>query len=168
MDVMELGAIGELVGGVGSAVGGVAVLATLIYLAVQVRHAREQIRQQGEESLVRQIASAFDPVYEGRNAEILWEGLSNPEASSGADRFVFDLMMRRHVGTLVRVRRQVDSGVIPADWVPPLSELYRAVFASTPGGQAWFISHQEAYRGELELFGLIDRPANEHSRQREA
>ncbi len=34
MDVMELGAIGELV-------GGVAVIATLIYLAIQVRHTAE-------------------------------------------------------------------------------------------------------------------------------
>ncbi len=74
-------------------------------------------------------------------------------------------MMRRQVGTLVRVRRQVESGVLSADWVRPLSDLYRTAFASTPGGQAWFASHQEEYRGELELFGLIDRPEDENSLQ---
>lgn len=37
MDIIELGAIGELV-------GGVAVFVTLVYLAVQVRHGRNDLR----------------------------------------------------------------------------------------------------------------------------
>ena len=38
MDIMELGAIGELV-------GGVAVIGSLIYVGLQVRHSAEQARQ---------------------------------------------------------------------------------------------------------------------------
>ena len=38
MDLTQLANLGEFIGGVGSAVGAVAVLATLIYLAVQVKH----------------------------------------------------------------------------------------------------------------------------------
>ena len=39
MDIMELGAIGELV-------GGVAVLVTLIYLAVQIRQGNERAKRE--------------------------------------------------------------------------------------------------------------------------
>ena len=53
MDIMELGAIGELV-------GGVAVLATLVYLAVQVREGRRDLRLQSEFNLTDRLAqSAF-------------------------------------------------------------------------------------------------------------
>ncbi len=48
MDIMELGAIGELV-------GGVAVLATLVYLAVQTRNNTQAIRS----STYSQVADSF-------------------------------------------------------------------------------------------------------------
>jgi len=38
MDLTQLAKLGEFIGGVGSVVGGIGVLATLIYLAVQIRH----------------------------------------------------------------------------------------------------------------------------------
>ncbi len=50
MNIMELGAIGELV-------GGVAVLVTLVYLAVQVRQGRRDLRLQAEFHLADRAAS---------------------------------------------------------------------------------------------------------------
>ncbi len=52
MDIMELGAIGELV-------GGVAVLVTLVYLAVQVRQGRRDLRLQAEFHLADRTAVVF-------------------------------------------------------------------------------------------------------------
>ncbi len=52
MDIMELGAIGEMV-------GGVAVLATLIYLAVQVRQGNKTERAQAHRSWTREMNHAF-------------------------------------------------------------------------------------------------------------
>ena len=50
MDIMELGAIGELV-------GGVAVLVTLVYLAVQVRHGAKATRYATTQNLVATMAN---------------------------------------------------------------------------------------------------------------
>ncbi len=47
MNIMELGAIGELV-------GGLAVLVTLVYLAVQVRHTRTDRRPSASRSPCKQ------------------------------------------------------------------------------------------------------------------
>ena len=55
----------------GEFIGGVAVLVTLIYLAIQVRSTRAQIQYRGSTDLVERIYQAYAPVYEGRNAEIL-------------------------------------------------------------------------------------------------
>jgi len=38
MDLTQLANLGEFIGGVGSVIGGIAVLVTLIYLALQIRH----------------------------------------------------------------------------------------------------------------------------------
>ncbi len=46
MDIIELGAIGELVGGIGSAVGGIAVIASLIYVGLQIRQNTQVTRVQ--------------------------------------------------------------------------------------------------------------------------
>ena len=54
MDIMELGAIGELV-------GGVAVLVTLVYLALQIRQNTSQVRLSTEERDDRQPADGHVP-----------------------------------------------------------------------------------------------------------
>ena len=46
MDIMELGAIGELV-------GGVAVIATLVYLAIQVRQSNANTRAGARQELIQ-------------------------------------------------------------------------------------------------------------------
>ncbi len=57
MDIMELGAIGELV-------GGVAVIATLIYLTVQIRHARHEVSLAGIQARATTSNSVLRPIVE--------------------------------------------------------------------------------------------------------
>ena len=73
MDIMELGALGDLV-------GGVAVLVTLVYLAIQLRQNTAAIQ-------TASYAQAAEPLYalveqisrDGEFAEIIGKGLGSPE-----------------------------------------------------------------------------------------
>ena len=82
MDLIELGAIGELV-------GGVAVLATLVYLAVQVRHARAQVTEQSVATALETMQEAFDPIYEGDHLAVFRRGL-NGEPFENEDDELYD------------------------------------------------------------------------------
>ena len=61
MDIMELGAIGELV-------GGVAVIGTLIYLATQVRHASKLARTSAHLEINQSISSILGDI--GKDLEL--------------------------------------------------------------------------------------------------
>ncbi len=149
MNILELGAIGELV-------GGVAVLVTLIYLAVQIRHAREQLKYQVETDLHTRLYDAWAPVYEGRNAEILWAGLNEPGSLDGADLFVFDLLMRRNTAVLVEAIHDHAVGATSDEWIDVLGAEYRTVLTSKPGGRAWILDNRDDYQNEIERFRLIE------------
>ena len=76
MDIMELGAIGELV-------GGVAVIATLIYLAVQVRQSSQASKIASYHQGIAQIVeSALDPDY----AALLAKSTDKDEGLTGQQR----------------------------------------------------------------------------------
>ena len=60
MDLTQLANLGEFVGGVGSALGGIAVVATLIYLAVHVR----QSTKQGAADFTYMFSSEFMRMHE--------------------------------------------------------------------------------------------------------
>ncbi len=76
MDIMELGAVGELV-------GGVAVIATLIYLALQVRQGNKESRRESYRTWVSELNRVwFEPMRDPDYMELLqqaaldWDSLS--------------------------------------------------------------------------------------------
>ena len=74
---------------------------------------------------------------------------------SDVDKFVFDLLMRRHTGALSEGLRDYHAGVISQDVLDFVGDHYRTVLASRPGGRTWFEKHREELAGEIELFDLM-------------
>ncbi len=149
MDLTQLANLGEFI-------GGVAVLVTLIYLTVQIRHARHQLRYQGETDIRTRLYDAWAPVYQGRNAEILWKGLNDPSALTEADFFVFDLLMHRHYNVLVETHRNLEAGMASQNWASSVGEEYRSILAAKPGGRAWLREHMDTHEGAAKLLGPIE------------
>ena len=76
MDIMELGAIGELV-------GGVAVIASLIYVGMQVRQSNQINRAESVRAFVRDYNTFLYKLSEQteilRRGSVDWDGLSGEE-----------------------------------------------------------------------------------------
>jgi hypothetical protein len=70
MEIQELGALGELV-------GGVAVIATLVYLAVQTRHSANEARRRSRESAFRFPRQLSLMTETRENVDVLREGLKD-------------------------------------------------------------------------------------------
>ena len=86
----------EVILDLGEWAGAIAVFVTLVYLVREVRVNANQLEKQVQTDLDAMTFSAYDPIYEGRNAEIMVTGLQRPDQLNEADAYVFNLLMHRH------------------------------------------------------------------------
>lgn len=130
MNIDELAAIAEIL-------GGVAVIASLVYLAIQLRENAKQTRLGSAISLNHLINEAFDPIYNNdRNIDIWTGGLADPSRLNSQDQAIFSLFMARLVNVLLTAFMHADHKVLETDvasrYVGSLKSLL-----NSPGGQYW-------------------------------
>ena len=116
----------------------IGVIAGLVFLAVEVRHARTAAELQTISDVtngwfVLNEAVATDP----QVAEIFVKGLYLPDSLSTVEAVQFSMYLRMFVNQVKRVSQHRELGLISdADYQSVLQEL--AQFLETPGGQKWW------------------------------
>ncbi len=98
---MALMDIAQLLGNFGEFVGAIAVVATLVYLALQIREHSNQLRVTSINAMNELINYGFDPIYNSdRNTNAWLTGLASPEELNELDRQLFELFMARLMNSL--------------------------------------------------------------------
>ncbi|NNL85874.1 MAG: hypothetical protein HKP27_09490 [Myxococcales bacterium] len=132
MDIMELGAIGELV-------GGLAVIASLIFVGLQVRQSNAVARDMSVRSIANEVGQIFlktcDPqlVQVVRRAIRDFDGLTNNEKSV-ASGFLAALFVSAQTTFAVRSSPR-----------PSRMERITASWIASPGLQSWWTASKETY-----------------------
>lgn len=146
----------DAIGAVSEILGAIAVFASLLYLARQIKFSALSTRSQMEAALGQRGFEAYDPVYQGRNAQIFFKGLSHPDNLNEEDSFVFDLLMHRQFGTMIEIARQIESGIIEPDGgiVVGFREHYNDALLRHPGARRWLSNHQPYSDQVLRQIGL--------------
>ena len=151
MDIMELGAIGELV-------GGVAVLATLIYLAIQVRQNSAAIRTTGQSQMVEPLfEQARQVVQDPDIARIVHARIFSEERLSDVDEYRFQVWASMTMYGWENLYRAFEAGAVSRDsllnsvdnmtWPKAL----RTVLGRRPGPTSKrFVAFIEAHFGDFE------------------
>ena len=132
MDLTQLANLGEFI-------GGVAVLVTLIYLAVQVRQNTSQLRQQTASTVVTNLQAAFDPIFP--NFEVYAQGLSGERELSKEDALMFATLMIRILHGMQNSYYQNREGVLAGEWEEFYGNVLR-FFLATPGGTKWWSDYR--------------------------
>ncbi len=127
----------EAIGAIAEALGAVAVIVSIMYLAVQVRQTRVQLQAQAEDAITARSFDAYSPVYEGNNASIFRRGLKCPQELSEDEAFVFRLLMDRQRGAFATIVRRARAGSISKELAKRLLADYRYLFLRTEGGRLW-------------------------------
>ncbi len=150
MNWQAIGAIGELAGAVG-------VIATLGYLAFQIRQNTQQLAQNERSSIAAAVYSSATALRENRksvfeNPEIteMWlKGMNNPVELSDADRYRFRLLMQNVLDATSAVYSQtVVTGFSPETWATQgVTTVERVV--STAGGRWFWEQFQGNYTNEF-------------------
>ena len=140
MEIQEWGAIGELV-------GGVAVIATLIYLAIQIRLNTAQARrdaihsERGAFSFPLQLCLLTESA---ENVEVLQAGLQDYSALPPSQAGRFNTLLLGLFVAYVTVVDFYQQAIIPADEFKA-SEGNFLRFLVTPGGRQWWDQTKNMY-----------------------
>ncbi len=145
MDIMELGAIGELV-------GGVAVIGSLIYLAVQVRGSAQEQRVSAMREATREMAAVTQSVSNTQErAEIWLQGLSDFGTLGPVQRLRFSAIVGHYMRLIEQLFYQNRSKrVEPEVYDGVVQQLHD--FVAYPGFEAWWPPRSRWYGKEFRHF----------------
>ena len=155
MNWEAISAIGELIGAAG-------VIATLGYLAFQIR---QNTRQMAQRELASRAAAASASakalrdsrrsVYENSEVTDIWlKGMNNPDALSENERYRFRLMVTNGIDGLWDVHSQTTvTDLSPEIWRSQGIAIVERVVASPGGRHVWALvreSYTEEFRAEVD------------------
>ena len=152
MNIIELGALGELVGSVG-------VVVTLFYLAIQLRQNTEQQKRVEIESRASAVNASAAALRENRKAvyqdaelaEIFWIGMSQPEELSEIRFLRFRILIQNILDGLWDIHsRTTLTGLSPEIW-ESLGEKAVERMIDSNGGRLVWTQFRSAYPPEFRL-----------------
>ncbi len=150
MDWDAVGALAELG-------GAVAVFATLIYLAIQVKENSVQVRLGSAIGLNHLINEAFDPIYNNdRNIHIWTTGISDPKALNEQDIAVFSLFMARLVNVLLTALMHNDYEILDTEVARRYLGSLKSILES-PGGHYWLNELEGESQLSGQMLGFLDK-----------
>ena len=156
----------EALGNLGDFLGGIAVLVTLAYLAVQMRHNTRLIRESAQLARAHALASnetrsiLLSIAQHGDLTRVFRQGLTDYASLEGEDRMRFDLAFGALVGGYSSNFTQESAFSMLSD-ANPLDRRFGASvdgignFLNTPGGRIWWQRFRHSTAPEFRAF--IDR-----------
>jgi hypothetical protein len=135
----------EDLGNLGDFIGGIAVVVTLVYLAVQVRQNNRllrantaSVRAASRTVINERLVGVNQSLVEGASlAEIFVRELSSPGSISGADRVRLHTLLQGMFISLENIQKMAQNGTIePGDWEPWSHHL--RLWLKNPGVRAWW------------------------------
>ncbi len=131
MNLVELGAVGELV-------GGFAVIGSLIYVGVQIRHnTRATRRSSARDGMADHSAVLRALMADEALAEIMIRGQLDIESLNPVERYRLDLALISWLYPLEQAFAAHRDGFYPAEFVLPVRPSIKTILSS-PGGSRWW------------------------------
>ncbi len=145
MDILELGAIGELV-------GGFAVIVTLVYFSAQLRqNTRALVSSVGVAGSGQAIAVYLPLAQDADLAELLGRGARDYEGLPETDKFRFSSFWRGALITHQGFFVQHQDGFLPPDlWGSYTRQIDAA--ACTPGFRSWWQEARGVFDGPFQVY----------------
>jgi hypothetical protein len=151
----------EDLGNLGDFVGGLAVIATLLYLAVQIRQNTRILRTSAEQT-ADPIAVIANIAQSPENAAVYHRGLADPSELSGEERTHFYLMMASTFYVLHQGYRAYQLGTQTVETWQWQSRALK-FHAAQPGVRTWWREQGHAlFDPESEFCKVVDSEIRKH------
>ena len=137
----------EAIGTIAEVVGAIAVVASLIYLARQIREANQNAAIEANERMARDYASHGSVVMSDENVEVFVRGLENFFDLSPSERVKFDHAMAGYVNLIEATLLHNEAGRIE-DVLDMLSGYLGRRLFSYPGAEQWWLHGEKTGFGD--------------------
>jgi len=144
----------EVIGATGDWAGALMVVITLFYLARQIKLNAKQLDRQISADIGNRLFQSYDPIYQGRNAEVMICGLRDDADLSDADSYIFDLLMYRQNAAMVELCASIQSADLSDEVIEGYSNHYQEMLLDYPGAKKWFLSRWEQTQSTLNFLRL--------------
>jgi hypothetical protein len=148
----DLGNIGEFLGAIG-------VIASLVYLAIQIRQNTRSIRSATYQSSTRDIVQLSDQMSQDPELTRIWfEGLRGFDSMSQDDRRRFAAYMMGAYRRYESMLYQTQQGLLEQEWWEGVGNNLEDMTLQ-PGTQAWWTEASHLFRPEFQQFvdGIIEK-----------
>ncbi len=132
----------DTLGNLGDFIGGIAVIATLAYLAFQMRQNTETVRANSVRELTESILSATAALIEAENADVYLRGAQSYSSLTVEERFRFGLLVGMFVARLDTVLEYRQRGMVDDEYVVFHADAIRIIFTN-PGVREWWNSRSD-------------------------
>lgn len=152
---MDHQSFSQLLGNYGEFVGGVAVLFTIVYLAIQVRHGTEQLSANTAEIKTAALSESYSryqnwtEVFFSEPSFIdSWvQGLSDPTELTPSEQMKFRVALSNHVWLLNSIRQASLAADEVITWKATLKGA--APLVSTPGFSIWWVEAKHHFPADF-------------------
>jgi hypothetical protein len=129
----------EAVGAVGEILGAAGVIATLGYLALQIRQNTRQTQALAANASAIALQGARKSVYESAEVTEFWlKGMSHPDELSEHDYYRFRLLMQNVIDAIWDIHSQTTvTGLSPETWQSQGVKVVERLVASPGGRRVW-------------------------------
>lgn len=127
----------EAIGAIGETVGAIAVVATIIYLARQVRDNSRQVKINTTQSYASLVQDGFAPIYNSQETIKIWhQGQTNPDSLDEVELKTYFLFMDRLMNNVIPLLNHRREGVISETEYLHYKAAYLDI-VGTVGGALW-------------------------------
>jgi len=127
----------DAIGAVGELIGALAVVATIVYLARQVRDNSVQVKLNTTQSYASLLQDAYSSVYTNEQTIRAWiEGRKDPDTLEPDERELFFFLMDRQMNNAIPLINHYKEGAISRQEFDHYKD-YFLNLASTRGGTVW-------------------------------
>jgi hypothetical protein len=134
----------DAIGAIGEIIGALAVIATLMYLAIQVRHTKNMVTNQNEQTLYQQWASSLQPLATSPQvSSLMVKGRKSYLGLTEEERMQFDALMVMVLNSAEAPYRITDNSEEDAE-VEVIWEIAR-LFLNYPGGREYWEQNKSGF-----------------------
>ena len=148
----------DAIGAIAESVGALGVIASLIYLALQVRQNTKQVRLSRFQETSSTLQDGFAPIYQPGNPQIWYKGHHRPDELDEQEAYTFRLFMERQLYNVQNIVYQHEHGLIDQDVYESTISQMRELLIDTPGGSSFWKERRHMYT-ELMRIGLERGPS---------
>jgi hypothetical protein len=154
MVIEQLGSLGELV-------AGIATIATLFYLALQIRENTKVQKRSANREVVHNLGLQLASITENEQlAKLLLKGWDDLDSLDAVERLQFDMHMARFINQFDVASLDYEAGVYDEE---PYQALRKSVctYLSMPGGEKWWQENSSLFteNTRTSLNSMLDNPA---------